>query len=396
MNAAVTTSLFFVFLFLKVDCLKLEEVFVLSRHNLRTPLTDKLQHVTPYPFPKWETKAGYLTSKGVLLEGYMGEYFNEWLRKEGLFTNECPSEDSVFFYSNVKQRTIETAKAFAESAFENCNVSIHFKKNATVDPVFNPVITNTSEVFKELYTASMQRKLNDLNLKDAYTELDKIIDIKKSDICQKHSFCDLVNRKDEILYRPGKEPDIFGPLSIGNSLVDSFLMSYYSGAKTEDIAWGKITTSEQWRKLLQITWENQNVRFNHTLASDIVKHMLNFIKNSLLTENTARKLTMLVGHDSNLNSIMAALKFKKYSLPGQYEITPIGGKIVFQKWSDDDKYYFLKVEYVYQSRDQIRDGSKLSMKDPPQTVLMELTDCKVNEAGYCPWSCFVDVLKNIN
>ncbi|CAG9794546.1 unnamed protein product [Diatraea saccharalis] len=379
---------------LKVDCLKLNKVFILSRHNLRTPLTDKLQHVTPFLMPKWDTKSGFLTSKGFSLEEYMGEYFSDWLRKERLFTDLCPSDDSVFLYSNVKQRTIETAKAFAKSAFKNCNVTVYNKKSA-VDPVFNPIITNTSEVFKELYTASMQKKLNNLNLEDAYIELDKIIDIKNSEICKKESFCDLIDNKDVILFSLGEEPNVFGPLSIGNSLVDAFLMSYYSGARTEDIAWGKINSEEQWRKLLEITWENQNVRFNHTLANDIARQMLNVLKSAFLEDNLARKFTMLVGHDSNLNAIMAALRFKSYVLPGQYEKTPIGGKIVFQKWREDTNEY-LKVEYVYQTMEQLRNGSKLSKENPPQSVVLELRDCKINESGFCLWTDFVSILKNIN
>jgi glucose-1-phosphatase len=41
-----------------------------------------------------------------------------------------------------------------------------------------------------------------------------------------------------------------------------------------------------------------------------------------------------VGHDSNIASLLTALDFKPYQLHDQYERTPIGGKIVFQRWHD--------------------------------------------------------------
>ena len=48
----------------------------------------------------------------------------------------------------------------------------------------------------------------------------------------------------------------------------------------------------------------------------------------------APKITLLVGHDSNIASLLTALDFKPYQLHDQQERTPIGGKIVFQRWHD--------------------------------------------------------------
>ncbi len=50
----------------------------------------------------------------------------------------------------------------------------------------------------------------------------------------------------------------------------------------------------------------------------------------LVTDRTsAPKITVLVGHDSNIASLLTALDFKPYQLHDQNERTPIGGKIVF-------------------------------------------------------------------
>jgi glucose-1-phosphatase len=387
--------LLFVYLCLSdVDSLKLEEVFILSRHNLRAPLVKKLQNATPHPLPKWETETAHLTPKGFLLEQYMGEYFNEWFREENLFTC-CPKKDAALIYTNTYQRTKQTGRAFAKSAFKNCTVSVLFRNTTEVDPFFHPIIRNNTTAFKNLYTRAMQDKLDNLNLRDSYVELDRIIDFKNSEICRIESFCDLVNTKNVPLFEVGDEPDVYGPLAIGNFMVDSFLMSFYSKKPTDEIAWGKITKEDQWRKLLQFTTENQNVRFNHTLSKDLVMPILQYMKDTLVTmKYPGRKFTMLVGHDSNLSAVMAALVFKSFKLTGQYELTPIGGKIVFQKWREGDEH-FLKIEYVYQTIEQLRDGVKLSMVNPPHKLLMEMKDCKTDERGVCAWKDFENILKNI-
>nr|VUD30581.1 glucose-1-phosphatase [Raoultella sp. NCTC 9187] len=41
----------------------------------------------------------------------------------------------------------------------------------------------------------------------------------------------------------------------------------------------------------------------------------------------AAKVTLLVGHDSNIASLLTALDFKPYQLHDQNERTPIGGKL---------------------------------------------------------------------
>ncbi len=71
---------------------------------------------------------------------------------------------------------------------------------------------------------------------------------------------------------------------------------------------------------------------------------------------------MLVGHDSNIASLLTALDFKPYQLHDQNERTPIGGKIVFQRWHDSKANRdLMKIEYVYQSAVQLRNADALTL-----------------------------------
>lgn len=370
-----------------INSLKLEQVLILSRHNVRTPLVGKLESYSSKLWPKWNASAGFLTEKGAKLEGFMGQYIAEWLDSED-FIEGCPKNDEVLIYANTRPRTLHTAKAFADSAFQSCNLSVQHYENLDVfDPLFLPIFHNTSQAFKNQARQEMENKLNEVNLTESYIELARILNLRNSDICKKTYLCELHLVPTEIVTEDGKEPNVKGSLLIGNSVVDSFIMSYYEGLPISEVAWGQITTDEQWKLLTKISKQEQNTRFNlktaaKDMASPLLKYMFEIFKNG------TPKFTLLIGHDSNLNSVISALEFEPFVLPDQFEPFPIGGKVIFQKWSDISGQY-LKVEYVYPTTKQLRDGQRLSLLQPPQKVLMELKDCKISESGFCPWSEFM-------
>ncbi|MFT4290122.1 MAG: bifunctional glucose-1-phosphatase/inositol phosphatase, partial [Enterobacter sp.] len=54
---------------------QLEQVLIMSRHNLRAPLANNgsvLEQSTPNKWPEWDVPGGQLTTKGGVLEVYMG------------------------------------------------------------------------------------------------------------------------------------------------------------------------------------------------------------------------------------------------------------------------------------------------------------------------------------
>nr|XP_026483467.1 uncharacterized protein LOC113391649 [Vanessa tameamea] len=386
----------FLNLFLIVIGHELKQVCILSRHNIRTPLTANLEHLSPNIWPAWSQEPGMLTAKGARLEEYMGDYIVKWLQKEKLLSESCPDKDSILIYANTRQRTRQSAKAFVRGAFSSCNVNVHSINSEEMDPLFNPILRNTSDVLKNVIIAEMQQKLNELQLKGSYEDLEGIIDLKNSQACKMNNICSFVDTKDVIYYEIGHEPNIIGPLAYGNSILDSFLMSYYEGMPLEQVAWGKIDSSDKWKSLAEITKANQNVRFNSTvLAKEVAKPLIDYMK-ALFENRNAPKFTLLHGHDSNLNSVMAAIGFKHYVLPDQYETTPLGGKLVFQKWHNKElDLDLLKVNYVYQTVEQLRRGTKLSNENPPRWVELEIAGCPKDKQGYCLWDDFMKILKDI-
>lgn len=114
------------------DGYQLEQVLIMSRHNLRAPLANNgsvLEQSTPKQWPEWDVPGGQLTTKGGVLEVYMGHYMREWLAEQGMVkAGECPPADTVYAYANSLQRTVATAQFFITGAFPGCDVPVHHQE----------------------------------------------------------------------------------------------------------------------------------------------------------------------------------------------------------------------------------------------------------------------------
>ena len=392
-----------------LDNYTLEQVVVFSRHGLRAPLaspTSTLGKITPNQWPQWDTPASYLTTRGGVLESYFGHYFSEWLVDNKLLTeNTCPSENEVYIYTNSLQRTIATGQYFTVGAFPGCIVPIiHKEKLGTMDPLFFPVISDDNPEFKQAAITSINQTANakgieglNQKLSNTYQDLSNIINYTQSTNCLTDKQCDFTDLPTKIIIEKGKEPGITGPLRTGTSIADAFILQYYEGAPLQDIAWGKIKNNKQFEQLVAIKEHYNTVLFGSpVIAKQVAANLINYI-NQTFSEKNHTKFTFLVGHDSNVASLFSALKIKSYTLPDQFETTPIGGKIVFQKWRDNHSgEALMKIEYFYQSTDQIRNLTQLNRNNPPHKVTLEMENCPTNTMGFCSFSTFKQIIGNIN
>lgn len=162
---------------------QLQQVLMMSRHNLRAPLANNgsvLEQSTPNKWPEWDVPGGQLTTKGGVLEVYMGHYMREWLAEQGMVkSGECPPPDTVYAYANSLQRTVATAQFFITGAFPGCDIPVHHQeKMGTMDPTFNPVITDDSAAFSEQAVAEWRKSSANSSLPTATSYWKKSLTIK--------------------------------------------------------------------------------------------------------------------------------------------------------------------------------------------------------------------------
>jgi len=359
---------------------QLEQVVLLSRHNLRAPVvaSGALANATPERWPSWDVSPGELTTKGGVLEVYMGRYIGQWLRQAQLLpASGCPQPADFHAHANSLQRTQATAQFFIAGAFPGCHVVIEQRMPlGTMDPLFNPVIHRDDAAFRTRALESMQRALAASDLAPALSVVEAITRYPQSAACKGCSDCHLMLADTTFNAEPGKEPRVSGSLALASGLVDALLMEHYQGSSTSREGWGRLNTEGQWQALAQIRNRYQDILFGTPeVARDVAGPLLARV-DALLEDPASPKVSLLVGHDSNIGSVLAALGISDYSLPGQYEKTPIGGLLQFERWRDRHSgEERIRLAYIYPTTAQLRDAVPLTEAQPPGRVALPLPGC---------------------
>lgn len=397
--------------------LELQQVLIFSRHSIRAPLANynnALGNATTHSWPTWSTEGGLLTPKGGQVEEHVGQYYRLWLAKNNLVPAKgCPQPQSVFAYANSLPRTIDTAKHFLIGAFPGCELPVVNRVEVgKMDPVFNPIVTATvDEKFNQgaidaTNTLAGEGGLDGLNqrLKPNYALIEKVMDFKNAKTCKEDKICDLTAQPSKLVLAQGKEPGISGPLGLGTGVSDAFMLQYYEGLPMKDVAWGQISTPEQWKQVEEFKNADQKALFSsREVGVNTAAPTLNFISGVLdpslaktADQQAAQKarVTLMVGHDSNIAAFVSALKIKDFTLPGQYERTPIAGAVVFQRWHDKKADRdLMKIEYVYPTAVQIRNNSTYSLKNPMMRTVLEMEGCAIDNQGFCSAETFNKLLQ---
>lgn len=359
---------------------QLQQVVLLSRHNLRAPVvaSGALANATPETWPRWDVDAGELTTKGGVLEVYVGRYMGQWLRHAQLLpATGCPQPGDFHAHANSLQRTQATAEFFVAGAFPGCHVAIEQRMAlGTMDPLFNPVIHNGDTAFRKRALLAMQQALAASDLAPATSVLEQITRYPQSAACTGRSDCHLVLSDTTFSAEPGNEPRASGSLALASGLVDALLMEHYQGSGIPREGWGRLNNEAQWKALAQIRNRYQDILFGTPeVARDVAGPLLARV-DVLLNDQASPKVSLLVGHDSNIGSLLAALGISDYSLPGQYEKTPIGGLLQFERWRDRHSgVERIRLAYVYPTTAQLRNAQPLTEAQPPGRVALRLPGC---------------------
>ena len=368
-----------------------EELVILSRHNIRSPLSGPgsvLSRITPHDWFAWSSDPGELSLRGGTLEIEMGQFFREWLIGEGFFVKSAvPEAGSVRFYANSIQRTRATARAFAAGMFPMADIPVEqHTPLGTMDPVFHPQVTRLSDGFlTKAYAEIEAMGGTDAPVRAEYALLEKVLDLKASPAARNDT-TSFGQFPSAVRFELNKEPIMTGGLKMACSASDALTLQYYEEPNVVRAGFGHKLTPQEWVAVSSVKDWYQDMLFSvPSVAANVAHPMLQ----ELLAElrKPGRKFAFLCGHDSNIGSVLAALGVEPYSAPGAIETkTPIGGKIVFEKFRGRDGELYADLWLVYASAEQLRNVSILSPDNPPMALQLRLKGLSANADGLYPFA----------
>jgi glucose-1-phosphatase len=371
----------------------LKQVVVLSRHNIRSPLSGRqsaLQRITPHEWYHWSSAPSELSLRGGALETMMGQYFRKWLVSEGLMQeNEIPVEGTMRFYANSKQRTIATAQYFSSGMLPVANVRVeHHCEMDKMDPVFHPQITDDNEDFKTLAQQQIAAMGGEKGMAgigermaENYKVLERVLDMEHSQACLGGDTCHFRTDDAHVYLIKNREPGMGGSLRLACQAADALVLQYYEEPDAVKAAFGDTLSWEDWESISAIKdWYGDVLFTAPVVACQVARPLLLTMLEEL--QNEGRRFTFLCGHDSNIGSVLAALDAEDYSLPNTIEKkTPIGCKLVIEKWVDTDGKLFAALNLVYQSTEQLRSMALLDLENPPMVFPVRLKGLSANADG---------------
>ena len=366
---------------------ELKEVVVMSRHNIRSPLSSggaAYQRVTPHTWFEWTSPGSQLSLRGGVLETEMGQFFRKWVVGEGLLPdNYRPTGDEVLFYANSRQRTFATAKYFSAGFLPFANVEItHKYEEDKMDPVFTPKFTKMNDTYRQQVLDEIQALHGGPQAwiaaqQPTLTLMEKVLDMANSPAAKNdttHFWYDDVQFKIE----KDDEPRMTGGYTLANSVADALVLQCY---ESENFApFGHELTTEQWRNICAVKAVYDGLLFTtHAAAVNLAYPLVSRIREEL--NRSDRKFMFLCGHDSNLASIGAALGLQFPETENALELhTPIGSKLVFEKWNDGTEDY-VAINLVYQSVQQLQNRTLLSRDVPPMVLPVTIGALTANSDG---------------
>ena len=366
---------------------ELKEVVVMSRHNIRSPLSSggaAYQRVTPHTWFEWTSPGSQLSLRGGVLETEMGQFFRKWVVGEGLLPdNYRPTGDEVLFYANSRQRTFATAKCFSAGFLPFANVEItHKYEEDKMDPVFTPKFTKMNDTYRQKVLDEIQALHGGPQAwmaaqQPTLTLMEEVLDMANSPAAKNdttHFWYDDVQFKIE----KDDEPRMTGGYTLANSVADALVLQCY---ESENFApFGHELTMEQWRNICAVKAVYDDLLFTtHAAAVNLAYPLVSRIREEL--NRSDRKFMFLCGHDSNLASIGAALGLQFPETENALELhTPIGSKLVFEKWNDGTEDY-VAINLVYQSVQQLQNRTLLSRDVPPMVLSVTIGALTANADG---------------
>ena len=371
----------------------LEQVVILSRHNLRAPLSSNgsvPNDLTPHSWIQWTGKSSELTLKGGMEETSMGQYFRKWLDAEGLIPeNSIPEEGEVRFNARDKQRCRATAKYFAVGMLPLADIEVeHPGDDRGTEDFMKPAIHFWTEGYAADATAQVAAMGGEAGFeglaeqtRDAIKLIMDTVDMQDSEIYQSGQYGDLLTDASGYKIEEAKEPDVTGAIKTASQVADALILQYYEDPDATEAAFGHTLTEEDWAAIGQLQTTFLEMRHGAPIVALNITHpLIQELEKEL--KNEKRKFSFFCAHDVTVLGTCTALGVNPVTLPNSIETkTPIGVKLMFERLRDAEGKAWYRVSLVYRNTEQIRSGEMLTPDNPPMKFILSFEGVSTNAEG---------------
>lgn len=375
--------------------LRIEKVVLLYRHGVRAPLDTEaaLDGVAHPALPAWPVEASLLTPHGAKALAAIGAWRRQAFVRAGLWSRHgCPGPDRLAIWTNTASRTIASGQALADGLAPGCAVAIGHLAAGQTDPLFEPMHLGLFPFDGAAAVASAEDYTGGTRALTARHagELRTLARVIGCDAAARP--CDLASDPGSIGISDDKRDiSLTGAIRLYSGTAQVLLLQYLEGLPLAQVGWGR-ASAETLRQLGPLHAALFDVYTRPPYMAARVAGPLARRIAATLTDRTAARVSLFVGHDSNI-AALAALLGVQVAAPGYAPgDPPPGGALIIEVLRDGAGRRWVRLSFEAALPDQIRNLAPLTPARPPGRQSIPMPTCRPAgrgaTAGLCPLETF--------
>lgn len=357
-----------------VPALKLERVVMLMRHGIRPPT--KAQPVPPTyskeKWPSWTVEPGLLTERGAAGVRLLGASDRALFAGRGLFGPGCPAPGAVVLNASGKSRAIKTAENWGAAFLPGCSISVAHPEEDGPDPIFHglddqPASFDGARAYAEAKAMLPADGVPGI-ARQHHSELALL---GRAFGCAAPT-CPVFTEPTKLVAIPHDRPELDGPIDVGSTASQSFLLEYLEGMPMADVAWGRASRADIEKMLAfhptKFRYSNQPDYIARNAAAPLASAMLEAL-------NGPAKLTLFAGHDTNIADMGGFLRVHWHVPSYPADDVPPGGALGYELLRNPAGARFVRVFFRAQTMDQLRNQVPLTGGVTPARQYLAIPGC---------------------
>lgn len=337
----------------------LDRVVLVMRHGVRPPTKPQVidKGLTEREWPKWDVPYGHLTTHGTQAVARLGAFDGQTYA--GLLADACNEGKvaTVRVIADTDQRTLATGDAWAGAAVTGCKLPVENAGDGKVDLRFSPFETD-----QKLDAAVALKSAQDALPKGGLAGLDAAnrarLDVASAILACTKADCKLSGMPTQF-DQSGVRLKISGGIDSASTVSQVLMLEYADGKPMNEVGWGLVDKARILDLLTFHALEFQLVARPRAIAEFGARPLLAEVRRGLFATDTAR-VTVLVGHDSNLAYVGGALGLHWIGGDFPQDDPPPGGAIIFELWKNKAGAQKVVVRFRAQTLDEIRNLTPLT------------------------------------
>ncbi len=385
----------------------IDRVSFVMRHGIRPPTKTPAipEGYAADPWPEWPVAAGLLTPRGAQGVSLLGAADRARYVAAGLLpANGCPPAGSLTAEASWKERAYATGEAYLETFAPGCNIAVVHPAVERGDTLFHPLDAGLDDFDGHLaYTQALALAPPGGIAAEAKADADliallqSVLDCCSAPRCAEEgegAGCTLPDIPTALVEQKHDRADVEGPLAIGSTAGQTFLLEYLEGMPMEKVGWGRVTRDQIETLLrfhpIKFRYENGPDYVNATTAGPLMRRIAD-----ALAAPEAPRFTLFFGHDTNVADLGALLDIDWHVASYPADDIPPGGALGFELVHDDAGKRYVRTFFRAQTMDQLRNQIPLTGAEHPfrQAIAIPGCDGPADAPTLCPLDRFQAIVE---